>query len=242
MAFNFNTMIGGGGTANLKNYIAGGTTITVKSDGTGDFTSLKDAVNSLTGKFSDGKVTISIGAGTFDITETVVIDGGNFNFAELEISGAGKENTIIQNTSATQYVSIISITNSGALIICKDFCLKAKDSSSGIGVSISKSDYVYLENLKTENCLWGIYPDFVSKVWIQTLTGSNLADAMNVNRGSEAFCRGTFTLSDVTTAFQVSNASLIKAAGVTKTFTNVTNSTNQTTNQITNNGIIIGNV
>lgn len=242
MAFNFNTMIGGGGTANLKNYIAGGTVITVKADGTGDFTSLKDAVDSLTGKFSDGKITISIGAGTFNITETVVIDGGNFNFAELEISGAGKENTIIQNTSATQYQQIILVQNTSTLVVIKNLTTKGASSSSGVGIASLVSCNINIIDVEVDNCFWGLYPDHNSRMFITDVKGTDLNYVMNVNRGSKVFCRGNFTISNAAQVFHVSNASTINVIGVTTTFTNVTTTVSQTINTITSNGMIVGNV
>lgn len=93
-----------------SNFIAGGTTIHVKADGTGDFTSLIAALSSLNGKWSDGYITIEISDGTY--TETGGYSEYNrdlIGIPEVVIKGESAANTIINNTTnADHFLDLFS--------------------------------------------------------------------------------------------------------------------------------------
>ena len=85
----------------LSGYIPSGTVISVKTDGTGDFTTLSDAVSSLVGKWSNGTVTISLGNGTFTESSGITLNGSYFSIPLIVITGQGKANTTVSYTGST---------------------------------------------------------------------------------------------------------------------------------------------
>ena len=88
----------------LSKFLPDGTIITVKSDGTGDYTKLSDAVNSLTGKWSDGQIYIDV-YGTIVENSTINIYGRSFNFSYLWIR-AGESNAKVQFTNTGTGINI----------------------------------------------------------------------------------------------------------------------------------------
>ena len=101
MALNFNTFniggsnSGGGGGAADASFIPLGTIFTVKADGTGDFTSLNDAINYLDGKWSNGIVTINLDEGTHTLTDNISLTR-SINIPKITISGHSGGGTIVE--------------------------------------------------------------------------------------------------------------------------------------------------
>lgn len=102
----------GGGTTNTDtNFIPANTILTVKTDGSGQFTKLSEAINYLTGKWSNGTVTIQLGEG--DFVEETTIDIPEFNIKTLQIIGQGVDKTSISCSNTKEYNYIITnrVTN-----------------------------------------------------------------------------------------------------------------------------------
>lgn len=89
------------GTINIGGTSSGGgmpngKTIHVEADGSGDFSTVAAAINSLQGKSGNGKVIIEIGSGEFTETETVTVDGDLCFFSLVEIKGQGTTSTTLK--------------------------------------------------------------------------------------------------------------------------------------------------
>lgn len=102
------------GFMSSENFLPTGTIITVETDGSGDFTTLADAVNYLIGKWSNGNVTVQIGTGTFVLNAPLEILLDSFDIPRLNINGSGVNNTIIQGNN-TNYI-IVTNPGSGHII------------------------------------------------------------------------------------------------------------------------------
>lgn len=77
-----------------KNFIPANTIITIETDGSGDFTKLSDAVDYLTGKWSNGTVTIQLGEGEFVEDDKIInIENSPFNIPTLIVTGSGQDKT-----------------------------------------------------------------------------------------------------------------------------------------------------
>ena len=96
---------------NQSYFIPAGTILTVKTDGSGQFTKLSEAISYLTGKYSNGTVTIQLGQG--DFVEENTIDIPEFNIKTLQIIGQGVDKTSIScsNTQNYNYVITNTVTN-----------------------------------------------------------------------------------------------------------------------------------
>ena len=105
------------GFMSSSNYIPANTTYTVKTDGTGDFSKLSEAIAFLQNKWSPFLITISIGAGTFVENDLISIkDTLHSGITTLVIEGAGVDSTIIQNTSTKIAFEVRDMINSNILI------------------------------------------------------------------------------------------------------------------------------
>ena len=135
---------GGGGTSNhsqLSNldyataghtgfmpsadFIADGTTYTVKADGTADYTTLTDAVNDLYSKWCNGTVNIEIDGSITDTAGIAVNSDKNYNIPVLRISGKNSA-TITYNSTSTPF---FEIHNARVIISDVSFVNSAGESS-----------------------------------------------------------------------------------------------------------------
>ena len=136
----------------LSGFLPARTVISVKNDGSGDFTNLNDAISFLEGKWSNGVVTIQIGSGTFNNTTTVVIDNNNFNIPKLKIIGNGETNTILDSNGMEDAQYLLKLNN-GLDIEISD--LKITNSSGSIltgyrGIEQNSFSNLILNNIKCE--------------------------------------------------------------------------------------------
>ena len=227
----------------LDNYLPKGTTINVKLDGTGDFTSLADAIDSLEGKWSDGNVVIQLGSGTFEVTSSLSISPFKCNIPIIDIVGVSTTDTIIDNKISVQWNSFLSISNNG-LVRLRNLKITGKSSKSTggyIGISVSK----------TGTCeLAGVITDGVDRI-IETSSGGralitgtnsflNCHDAFFTKTGTIALNSTTSSFTNVETAFYVEGGGIIQKFEGTLSYSSVTNKTNVTANTVTSNGIIMG--
>lgn len=224
-----------GGTT-PEGFLPAGTTITVEADGSGDFETIADAVNFLTGKWSNGAVTIELGTGTFNISNPIIINTDTMNIKRVNIIGKGTSNTII-NTSVSgdwplsarafsgyTYFSDFKVTGSGA---------------SHYGIHALSS------NVKIDACLFENLEIAVLSERL-SLTDTNNLSFKNITaqalRASDADIevRGTQTFNTVGTCFHVLRGGIIRGRAFTGSYTSVTNKTNQTVGSATSTGWITG--
>ena len=225
--------VGGGGTD--VNFIPAGTVVDVKLDGSGQFTKLSDAINYLTGKWSNGTVTIQLGEGTFEETEPITIDGNKFNFSNLVICGTNRDNSIISfNISGIVNYFEELVVEHKTNVLFKDISL------SGKGRTLVSSGNIVLNNVCISSqgnicfyCLSGTsYLDGI--ILKDAQLGLAVTGRLNSNYQSN------ITLQSLITGIQVTRGGLIALNNLKKVVTNVTNLTNQSIGTANGNGFISG--
>lgn len=164
----------GGGTTNTDtNFIPANTILTVKTDGSGQFTKLSEAINYLTGKWSNGTVTIQLGEGNF--VEENTIDIPEFNIKTLQIIGQGVDKTSISCSSTKDYNYII--TNRVANIRIANLLLKG--------------DITYK--------LRGLYASLNGSYLLEDVNLYNFERGSMAIEGTRAYLKGTINISSTST-------------------------------------------
>lgn len=111
MTLDFGTINIGGSSSNAGQ-IPDGKTIKVKSDGTADFTTLTDAINSLYGRVCSGTVNIEIDGAITDTAGIAINSDKNYNVPVLRIKGVNSA-TITYNSTSAPY---LDVTNARVII------------------------------------------------------------------------------------------------------------------------------
>lgn len=239
---NTNFLKGDGTWGTDPNFLPSGTTINIKTDGTGDFTDLASAKNYLTGKWSNGTVTIQFGSGTFNLNTGVTFDGSLFSIPYLVITGAGINDTTVQKSSswgATDYSSLITIYR-GNVYMVKDITLQGTGQASS-AVTSSRGANVFLSNIHAKN-LYRIV-DASQGGYIGTsesVLGTDLAQGMMASTGGRIGLRGSLTVNNSYSATTVQEGGIIQIGGCTGSFTSVTMTYQPSQNQLSASGLILG--
>lgn len=130
----------------LSNYLPAGTVINVKLDGTGDFTSLIDAINFLNNKWCPTVVKIILFEGTFTLSDTLYVRDIQKSIPLLEICGASSESTIIQGSDDFPTYRMIS-TEWNQPVIFHDLTFKRGNSTTLIrGIEALLGSNVFIGN------------------------------------------------------------------------------------------------
>lgn len=226
-----------------NNFLPRGTVIHVKQDGTGDFTNIQDAINYLTGKYSNGEIHIHIGAGTYTVSDYAIsLNTLNFNFSKLRIYGDGINNTIIQRVNITNdYQCVFHITYNGTVVELSDICIKSIKSNDSYGLETSYDAVVALQDIKLEDTTIGLHASENSKVTINNVTINNCNNGLMAHSADIQFkCYSTITASNLTYVFSVYAGGTIRLSDVKKYLTNVNNISTMSIGTISANGYIIG--
>ena len=232
------------GLMSNANFLPDGYTINLKADGTGDFETIQAAINFLNGKWSNGTVTIYLNAGTYNVSSPVKI--GNWaaigrNIPCILIKGKAMSDTIINNTSTSQYTACMRIYN-GSTIIENLTIKNATKSSTNYSIKIEEQSRVYLDQVKLQNGEFGCSVTRVNDaVQLNNCTIDNTTYAVYAAEGGTVnLFNSTITVTNSITALRVWSGGQINIGYATKNFTNVTNETNQTIGSITADGMILG--
>lgn len=227
------------------NFIPAGTTISVASSG-GDFTSLTSAIAYLNNKWSNGNITIELGTGTFNI-ESLYFGGDtySFNIPHLEIKGQG--NTTIVNSSLTSASqNIITFDSVSTTIILSNFKLTsiAGNGNSPVGVSISASPDIVLDNVICDNCTKFIQVNDTGRLRIYGENSFTAPSGLTFSTfiyciSGEVVAGGTATITNSYYGMRVQAGGVIKMGG-TFTTVNVTNKTNISVGAPTASGWVCG--
>lgn len=161
-------------SSTLSNFLPAGTIITVETDGSGDFTELSDAVNYLTGKYSNGEVKIELGEGTFNESQWIKMNGTDFNIPYISIIGKGTSNTIIEWDYSETTSTIFSTFSVSHLYLSE----------------ISFKNKVYSESVN----YWGFQAWKQSNVEIHNCNFENLSNSITSNTGSNVSLSGTINI------------------------------------------------
>jgi len=244
--FNVSKGIESGG--NTENFIPDGAVITVKSDGSGDYTTLESAINYLSDKWSSGTVKISVSADTYVLTSPITISNQNLR---LVIEGQGTSSTWIKinyNDTLTTGFALFTITN-GAIVTFKDIKIGSeKDTQPDLYnhkiILVSEMSTLIIDNVLLNGLSRCIQADASTKVFAVTdceftnaRWGIFLAGAefeMNYNL--------TFTLTNIALGFRITQGGFIKFNVLQLNNTNVTDICNQNieTDYVSKQGLLFG--
>lgn len=225
----------------IQNFLPDGTIITVKQDGTGDFNDIQTAINSLDGKYSNGVVTVEIGAGEYPISST--IDIPTCNIPRLSIVGSANFGTVLKvNYDATTFINEATINNDkNCELELSDLYIKGVNRTER-GINGANNSKIIIKNIKIENCNEAVVSGENSDIFVKTaITCQNCTKGMYATLGSIKICyKANLIFSNVTTGLQVSNGGTIAFNHAIKTFNSVTNQTSQSIGTANANGYITG--
>lgn len=231
------------GFLSSANYLPQGTTIDVKLDGSGDFTNLVDAFNFLTDKWSDANIIFNLGAGTFEVSETLHISTFRCNIPRIDIVGVSTTDTIIDHKISSQWTPLFNINNNGHTRIrnLKITGPCTKTSGGYTGVSVNKFSMCEFANVVTDGLDRVIETSMGGNALVNgSMTISNCPDALFAKTGTIVVYGSAVSFNNVTTAFSVNGGGIIQKFEGSANYSSVTNIANVTANIITSNGIIMG--
>lgn len=234
----------GGGSEATR--LASGTTLTVKTDGSGDFTTIQDAISYLNGKWCEGVVTIQLGNGTFTFDSNL-----NFNFIaikRLNLTGSSLGETILSDTRTTLSSNQYSIRVNMPYFSISKLSLQGSASSyakESIGILVeSEASLATISNVSIDHFSIGIQST-ASKVQISNTI--NISDCGYTGfrcRGAGVLCSNwapAITLNTIGSyGFAVDYGGIISLTNPNITYTSVSTHTSQTVGTATNDGWITG--
>lgn len=231
------------GFMSSANYIPSGTTLTVKADGSGDFETIADAVNHLTGKWSDGEVKIRIAAGTHTVSSNISIDGAKFNIPFITIYGDAKATSIIQFSGAAN-ANAISILNVNASLVSNFTVTRITNTKTGVGFEINNT-CLGVNGIEVSNFATGILGTLPSDIQLRAdISISDCNIGIQAQRFTKIVTYGStaVNLTNLTTGWSVLTGGLITTSTTITnvTYTNVTNKCSQTVGTFNSNGFIGG--
>lgn len=224
---------GGGGIADDK-FLANNTIITVGASGA-DFTSVKGAVDSLFGKWSNGKVTIRIASGTYNESE---INFSNLqNIPYIVIEAETNESKPILKFAGSVSNCITIPNNFNSAIMFDSLVIDGTEKNNNTLIRANNNGCTLIYNCEIQN---GTYGYCVEGGYINMLNNSatNVTHCV-VGNGGEVLVRGTFTANNATYLLSWWNGGRIITHAATFNLTNVTNKFFGTRNIITANGYCI---
>lgn len=240
--FNVSTGISGGGED--ANFLPAGTVINVKADGTGDFATLKDAVDSLQGKWSNGVIKIQLDSGVHILNDTIAFNGSENGIPLLIISGNGAENTILQSgLTGTGYLLRVRFNANVHMEDLKVAHPSGTSSTDYRGFEIGECARLSLYRTITFDGISRCCHNYANGVVIiaGTVNVLNSKIAFNVSGGIlTSASNQILNLTNVGTAFNISNGGQMHGYGLNVNKTNVTKVSNMSVNTATNDGWITG--
>lgn len=224
-------------------YIPENTTYTVKTDGTGDFSKLSEAVNFLNNKWSPYVVTISIGAGTFvEDGKVEIIDTLHSGIPNIVIEGAGVDSTILQNTSTQNALIFRNLRTSN--IVVKNLTIENTNATPPtIVLYAAGSRVLRVSNVKLKNAQYGIFAGVAnSEIAIEgNLTIEDCSvDGMEIQNNSAltGSASATIAFKNMPLGIHIYRQSKVIFFATTLTFASVTNKASQAINTQTADGYI----
>jgi hypothetical protein len=151
------------------------TTITVKSDGTGNFTNLSAAIASISNSGSNNIYNINIYEGTYDVYATLTA---------AEKSGAG--------IVLPDYVNLIGIGEADKIIIKMDLTTTTLDESTRLSpLNVKLNNILTNLTVTAHNCRYAVHSDNGNSVYNYTI---NAANCTFIHYGNDA---GLWTICNV---------------------------------------------
>lgn len=227
------------------NYIQAGKLFEVKLDGSGDFTKLSDAIAYLDGKWSDGRVIIHLGEGTF--TESANIEIGHyvyFNIPRIDIYGEGEAKTKLSFTS-NQVSPCFSVWGPGTYVVLGNITIEQSGGSKSTdyrGICAYNFGNLTVYNLTTEGCNYALNAIAGGKVAVNApITIKNCSLGFGAEGGLVQCMYGmTMNFNNVDYAFFVLGGGIMQLNRPTYNGTSVTYKTNITPGTSATEGLITG--
>lgn len=237
------------GFMSSANYLQDGTVVTVKADGTGDFTTLEGALEYLEPKWSDGEIIIDISAGTYQTAGSISLD--NYKIKRIIIKGAGKTSTFIYTPFAdTQTAGFFQFeVINGTNVIFKDIKLGTEiisipEAYNHKIIQVRDNAMVNFDNVAFNGTARLVQVDANAVCYIMSdCDFSNAVSGILCSRGEIRMQHGlTFTCSNITTVIHIQSGGVVKFWSATFANTNVTNVCNHNpqTEYVTADGLCFG--
>ena len=140
------------------------TVLTVKSDGSADFTSLQDAISYLNNKWSNGVVCVDVYPETYTINSTIIVGSQLNSIPKLVIRRMqGESGTFkIQNTASS---AVLMVTGYQADVTFNNMELECTNATKPFAVfQIDTSSVVRTNNLSVKGAQWGVFAGGVASV------------------------------------------------------------------------------
>lgn len=221
----------------VENYIPSGTTITVGTSGA-DYTTLDDAFSYLSGKWSDGSITISITT-NLTVTDDLELITSNFNIPLLIING--NSNTITLNfTTANTYTCGFRIYNQNPVQVSGVKFVGGTNGTTHILAGGYYTSSLLFSDCSFDGAYAGALAYNVANVKVEGCTFLALTVGMQAQQGGTVASRGcTFGASGkkCTNCYSVYLGGVVR--GGESTYTNYANTGTQNTNTFTSNGLIM---
>lgn len=228
--------IGGGGDKTAENFLPANTTISVKTDGTGDYTSLISALTYTENKWSDGQIIIELGSGTFNEGNNTIV----YNpacYQNILIKGAGYQNTTVSSTSSGILVETSGITTN---FMVRDIAFS--NSSTGWAFRITDNSHCIFRGTVAFSGGSGITAYRNGEILIfDTMNFTDVTEAISSTCGTITSGWGpAINFSNVNKAYTVECGGIIRLYSPANTFTNVTTKVSQSVGTATTKGWICG--
>lgn len=221
---------------NKSGFIPAGTIINVNVDGSGDFATIQDAINSLTDKWSSGEVVIFLGEGTYNFSEAVAVDCRYFNFGKIVIKGSGIDKTILEGNSILRTEG-----SSSQIVEVRELTLKGLSKSDSSSYSFM-SDYdsnARLVSIKVSDNYNGIISQRNAKVYCYNITIDNCVNGIIAQGGLLTSSYTFINISQTTNGIKSTNAGRIFLSNVNVTSSSVSTLYSPSINTLSGNGFII---
>ena len=222
-----------------------GYTITVATDDSGDFTDVQSALNSLSGKICAGTVTVDIKAGTYNISQQINTNVA-CNIQKLIINGASTDTTIINAGTSSDNVGcfIIPASHEGTIYF-QNLTMQSPNTNRAnqAGIYHFGSNTIILDKVKFKNYRRGAITYIGRIIALNNTAGllaENCTDVITSCGGLITLYQTKLGFTNCTNGLLVLRGGIIQIIDAVKTFTSVTNQTNQTIGQVTAEGIIMG--
>lgn len=224
---------GGGSSAN---YLPAGTTFTIEEDGTGDFATITDASDFLSGKWSDGTVTFEVGEGTFNNSKFQV--RGDSLIKNVVLVGKGTNKTTV-NLSANDYAIL---STSGSSLTVKDInFVQTNGTKQYRGANAGLNSFIEINNCSFSN-FSGFTVGVIQGGRAFIRTSLTITDCGNGIESECGFITSSYgvniSMTNVTNGVSVLGGGTISLLNPNYTLSNVSNQFSQTKNTVTSGGII----
>ena len=223
--------------SNVTNYLPSGTTITVGTS-SARFSTLADAFSYLSGKWSDGYVTISITT-NLTVTGDLELITSDFNIPLLIING--NSHTITLNfTTANTYTCGFRIYNQKPVQVTNVNFVGGTNGTTHILAGGYYTSSLLFSSCSFDNAYGGVFAYNVADVKVEGCTLLALSVGMQAQQGGTVAGRGnTFGASGkkCTSCYSLYLGGIVRDGE--STYTNYTNKGTQNTNTITSNGLIM---